>query len=93
MQTLDTPPLNRNGHTMLPIRFLANAFGISNSNIVWVEETKTVRLYGDDATVVIAIGRPYLHVNGRKMELDSPAFIENGRTYLPVRAIANDNIT
>ena len=38
-------------------------------------------------------------VNGEAVALDSPAIIENNRTYLPVRAIANalgvsnDNIT
>ena len=28
-------------------------------------------------------------VNGETVKLDSPAIIENNRTYLPVRAIAN----
>jgi len=87
--TLDAPPINRNNRTLLPVRFLANSFGVANKDIVWIAEMKQARLFGDGVTIVINIGQPYMTVNGRKVELDSPAIIENGRTYLPVRAIAN----
>lgn len=87
--TLDAPPINRNDRTMLPVRFLANSFGIQNKDIVWIADKQTARLFGDGVTIEITIGQPYMMVNGRKTALDSPAIIENGRTYLPVRAIAN----
>ena len=40
-------------------------------------------------TIVVTIDKPEMTVNGQTVKLDSPAIIENNRTYLPVRAIAN----
>ena len=49
---------------------------ISVSVAIGAEELET------PATVTVT-------VNGQSVALDSPAIIENNRTYLPVRAIAN----
>ena len=88
-QTLDAAPINRNSRTMLPVRFLANTFGIDNDGIVWDDATKTATLKNATTTIVITIGAPSMTVNGAAVALDSPAVIESSRTYLPVRAIAN----
>ena len=87
--TLDAAPINRNNRTMLPVRFLANAFGVDNDGIKWDGETRTATLTNSEVTIVVTIDAPYMTVNGEKVELDAPAIIENNRTYLPVRAIAN----
>ncbi|MBR5538266.1 MAG: copper amine oxidase N-terminal domain-containing protein [Clostridia bacterium] len=86
---LDAAPINRNSRTMLPVRFLANTFGISNDGIEWNDATKTATLKNATTTIVITIGAPTMTVNGAPVALDSPAVIENSRTYLPVRVIAN----
>ncbi len=88
-QTLDAAPINRNNRTMLPVRFLANAFGVANDGIKWSAETRTATLSNATTTIVVTIDKPYMTVNGQRVELDSPAIIESNRTYLPVRAIAN----
>lgn len=87
--TLDAAPINRNDRTMLPVRFLANTFGIDNDGILWDGATKTATLKNATTTIVITIGAPSMTVNGATVALDSPALIENDRTYLPVRVIAN----
>ena len=98
-ETMDVAPIIKNSRTMLPVRFLANTFGIENDGIVWDDATKTATLKNATTTIVITIGAPSMTVNGESVALDSPAIIENSRTYLPVRAIANalgvsnDNIT
>ena len=98
-QSLDAPAIIKNSRTMLPVRFLANTFGIDNDGIVWDDATKTATLKNDTTTIVITIGASAMTVNGESVALDSPAIIESSRTYLPVRAIANalgvtnDNIT
>ena len=43
-QTLDAAAINRNNRTMLPVRFLANAFGITNDGIKWDAATRTATL-------------------------------------------------
>ena len=88
-QTLDAAPINRNNRTMLPVRFLANSFGVSNDGIAWDAATRTATLTNSEVTIVITIDAPSMTVNGETVALDSPAIIESNRTYLPVRAIAN----
>ena len=88
-QTLDAAPINRNNRTMLPVRFLANAFGVANEGIKWDAATRTATLTNGEVTIVVTIDAPSMTVNGKTVALDSPAIIENNRTYLPVRAIAN----
>ena len=88
-QTLDAAPINRNNRTMLPVRFLANAFGVSNDGIKWDGTTRTATLTNSGVTIVVTIDAKEMRVNGKTVALDSPAIIEQNRTYLPVRAIAN----
>ena len=88
-QTLDAAPINRNNRTMLPVRFLANAFGVPNEGIKWDAATRTATLTNATTTIVVTIDAPTMTVNGESVALDSPAIIESNRTYLPVRAIAN----
>lgn len=87
--TLDAAPINRKNRTMLPVRFLANAFGIDNDGIHWDGATRTATLSNSEVTIVVTINAPSMTVNGVSVPLDSPAIIEKDRTYLPVRAIAN----
>ena len=74
---------------MLPVRFLANAFGVTNDGIKWDAATRTATLTNTTTTIVVTIDAPTMTVNGESVALDSSAIIESNRTYLPVRAIAN----
>ncbi|MBR5011210.1 MAG: copper amine oxidase N-terminal domain-containing protein, partial [Clostridia bacterium] len=49
-QTLDAAPINRNNRTMLPVRFLANAFGVDNDGIKWDAATRTATLKNSEVT-------------------------------------------
>ncbi len=88
-QTLDAAPINRNNRVLLPVRFLANTFGVNNDGIKWDASTRTATLTNSDVTIVVTIDAPTMTVNGQSVALDAPAIIENNRTYLPLRAIAN----
>ena len=89
-RTNDVAPVIRNERTMLPSRFIAESLGAS---VEWNEEKQLVTIKGknekdEDITILITIGAAYSSVNGESIKLDSPAFIENDRTYTPVRFIA-----
>lgn len=43
---------------------------------------------GEDVTILITIGAKNAVVNGKEIKLDSPAFVENDRTYTPIRFIS-----
>lgn len=83
----DVAPVIRNERTMLPARFVAEALG---GVVTWDEAEQKVTIVNGEDTIVIFIGEPFATVNGAPVELDSPAFIENSRTYLPIRFIAEN---
>ena len=83
----DVAPKIVNDRTMLPIRFIAEALG---AKVDWIESSQTVKVTTDGIEIVLVIGENYATVNGKKVELDSPAFIENDRTYLPLRFVSEN---
>lgn len=75
---------------MLPARFVAESLG---AKVEWNEENEVVTVTGKNekdevVKIVITIGSKTAQVNGGNIELDSPAFIENDRTYTPIRFIS-----
>ena len=83
----DVAPVIKNERTMLPARFVAEALG---AKVEWNEEAKTVTITKDKTVIVITIGSDKATVNGKEVKLDSPAFIENSRTYTPIRFISEE---
>ena len=86
----DVAPVIRNERTMLPSRFIAESLGAS---VEWNEEKQLVTIKGknekdEDIIILITIGSECSSVNGESIKLDSPAFIENDRTYTPIRFIS-----
>ena len=84
-QTLDAAPMIRESRTMLPVRFVAESLGAA---VAWDGGTSTAVITSPDTEIKITIGMSMAHVNGEEKLLDAPAFIENSRTYLPVRFVA-----
>lgn len=81
----DVAPVIRAERTMLPARIEAESLG---AEVAWDDATKTVTITKGETVIVITIGSDKATVNGEEVALDSPAFIENDRTYTPVRFIA-----
>lgn len=81
----DVQPLLKNGRTMLPARFVAENLG---ATVSWDDATQTVTVTNDEVVIKITIGSAIATVNDEEVTLDSPAFLENDRTYTPVRFIA-----
>ena len=86
-KTMDVAPIIRNERTMLPVRYVAEALG---AEIGWDGATSTATLKTADTEIVITVGATTATVNGQAVTLDSPAFIENDRTYMPVRFVAEN---
>lgn len=85
--TNDVAPMIKNDRTMLPIRFIAEALGAS---VRWNERERKVLVVRDDIEIEIYIDSDKAVVNGETVKLDSAAFIENGRTYLPLRFVSEN---
>lgn len=91
-KTNDVAPKVVNDRTMLPARFIAENLG---ATVEWDVEKQLVTITGknekqEDVTILITIGSDYAKVNGEDVKLDSPAFVENDRTYTPIRFISEN---
>ena len=69
---------------MLPIRFIVEEMG---GTVEWFAEQQMAVITLGDTTIRLTIGEQYAFVNDMPTALDAPAFIENGRTYLPLRFV------
>ena len=74
----DVAPVIVNGRTMVPLRFIAEAFGAS---LAWNEPTKTVTIVFNGQVLKLTIDQP---IAG----FDTPAQIVNDRTMVPIRYIS-----
>lgn len=86
-KTNDVAPIIRKDRTMLPARFVAEALG---AEVSWDEAARKVTIVSADkaTTIVITIDSDKAMVNDKEVKLDSAAFIENDRTYTPIRFIS-----
>lgn len=87
LSRIDAAPMIQNNRTLLPLRFVAQAIGINEDNIIWNPANRTVVILHNDRVIQIRIADRAMLVNGISVPLDAPAFIQNGRTFLPLRAI------
>ena len=81
----DVAPIIVKDRTMLPARFVAENLG---AKVEWNAEKRQATITGNGVTIVLTIDSTTATVNGKAVTLDSPAFIQNDRTYTPVRFIA-----
>ena len=89
---LDQPPVIRDERIMIPLRAVGEALFCK---VDWQEETQVAILNIGYAEIKVKIGEYQLERNYISdsnitdiFPLDTPAFIENGRTMVPLRAIA-----
>jgi hypothetical protein len=82
----DVQPIIINGRTLIPIRQVANAFGISNDSINW-NPNGTVAINNGSSQIQFSANGQQAYLNGSPYGLDVPARIVDGRMMIPLRAI------
>ena len=82
---MDAAPYIKNGRTMLPIRYIAEALGMSVS---WDAKTRTVIIQDMFYTVEIPVDTNIIKVNGEVFTSDVKPEIVHGRTMMPIANIA-----
>jgi hypothetical protein len=91
-KTLDSPPIIKNGRTLLPIRPVVEALG---GTVGWDGTEKKVTVTLGSTTIELWIGKNTARVNGVSKPIDStnskvvPEII-NGRTMLPLRFVTEN---
>ena len=82
----DVAPIIVDGRTYTPARFVAEQLG---AKVDWNEETQLVTVTGKDGVVIeLRIGSNVALVNGKPVQMDAAAFIQDSRTYTPARFVA-----
>lgn len=82
---MDVAPYIKDGRTMLPIRYVAEALGMKVS---WDKKTRTVIIEDDKYKVEIPVDTNKIIVNGETYTSDVKPEIVDGRTMLPIANIA-----
>lgn len=87
--TMDVAPYIKDDRVYLPVRFIAQATGVSDNDIIWNQDERSVGITKGDRTVRLVVGSDTMYVNGEPVLMDAaPEIIEPGRTMLPLRWIA-----
>ncbi|MEA3314055.1 MAG: stalk domain-containing protein [Caldisericota bacterium] len=82
---LDSPPIIIKDRTLVPLRFISEAFG---AKVEWNSVFRLVFINMGEKKIIVQIGIPYASINGIKVLLDSPPLIVKDRTMVPLRFIA-----
>ena len=77
---LDAAPLISQNRTMVPLRFIAEAFG---ANVSWTQDTKTVTIVIDGKVLT-------MRINQELEGFGAAPIISNGRTMVPIRYISEE---
>lgn len=80
---LDAAPTIENDRTLVPARFIVEAF---KGNVSWDEETQSGELSIGENKIIFKLNSNVLLVNGEEVKIDTPVKTINDRTVLPLRA-------
>lgn len=83
------PFIDENSRTMIPVRFVTEQLG---ATVTWDGKTQTANISKDGTMVAITISKTDLKVtkNGKTetVKMDTAAILKDGRTYVPIRFVA-----
>ncbi|MEA4988133.1 MAG: copper amine oxidase N-terminal domain-containing protein [Anaerovorax sp.] len=74
-----------NGRTLVPLRTVSE---LLDAQVDWNEKNKTIAITGVDIKIHLTINSTKADINDVVKTLDAPPFISDGKTYVPVRFIA-----
>ena len=78
-------PVIENGRTLVPVRAVSEAL---SAEILWNNDTQKIEVKKDSIIIAMTIGNLKAFINGNETSLDTPPVIQNGRTLVPLRFIA-----
>lgn len=85
---MDGTPYIANGRTMVPVRYVANALGVSSKDIYFSNGTVTV--VAGNKTISLEVGSKIARLNGVAAKtMETAPVIKEGRTYVPVSEIGS----
>lgn len=83
----DVKPMVQNGRTMVPIRAISEAMG---AKVNYDPKQQKVMINNGSIDMNLFINNKGAIVNGKKITLDEPARVVNGRTMVPLRFVSEN---
>ena len=83
--TFDTPPIVENGRVLVPMRSILESLGYS---VRWQDHIKTVSAIKENMNISLPLNSQTVRVNNEAITIDVPAKLHNGRTFVPLRFLA-----
>lgn len=81
----EVKPFVKDGRTLVPVRFIAESFG---AKVDWNEKTSAINLSIGGRNVNMEVGKATMNIGGKAVSIDVPPEITGGRTYIPLRKLA-----
>lgn len=81
----DSEPAVQAQRVLVPLRKVCEALG---ARVEWEQDSQTIYMQKRDRYISMVLGGTSMSVNGTAYALDVPSVAENGRTLVPLRAIA-----
>ncbi len=78
-------PYISNDRTLVPLRFISENIG---GEVLWDDTTSTISINLNDNEVKMVVGKCDYTINGAKHTMDVAPEITGGRTFVPIRAVA-----
>lgn len=80
------PFIDENNRTQIPISIVSEML---NSIVDWDNNSRTVTITQENGDIIkLVIESPIMTYNGKNIQMDTAAVIKDGRTYIPVRFVA-----
>lgn len=83
------PFVDENNRTLIPVRFVAETMG---AKVSWNQETQTAVIEQNGITITVPIGSDTISITKdggtNAVKMDTAAIIREGRTYVPIRFVA-----
>ncbi len=84
----DVPAAIVSDRTMLPFRAVFNALGVEDDAIKWNQNSRSIEVNSGGKYIFLAVGSPGALVDDALITLDALPYIENSRTFVPVRFVS-----
>lgn len=81
------PYVNSANRTMVPLRFLGNALGVSDDNITWDSRSQMAKLKQGDKTLEFMVDSFSYVADGQIKQMDTVPELTGGRVMLPARYV------
>ena len=83
--SMDVPPRILDNRTMVPVRFLSE---MMDATVLWDDATKRCTVIDGSHWIDLWLNEGSMVVDGQVVALDAPPVLVEGRTLLPLRAVA-----